>query len=79
MNWAQSAGEANDYVDNLPMQCLHPVGHWYEIPNMLRNGLLGRLIIDRPQLKYLMLHNIDTLGATVDPLMLGQHIHSAVV
>ena len=35
IHWAQSAGEASDYVDNLPMQCLHPVGHWYEIANLL--------------------------------------------
>lgn len=76
MNWAKSVGEANDYVDNLPMQCMHPVGHWYEIPNMLRNGLLGSMLIERPQLKYLLLHNIDTLGCTIDPHMLGQHIHS---
>jgi len=52
------------------------VGHWYEIPNLLRNGLLWKMIQERPQLKYLMLHNIDTLGATLDPRMLGQHIAS---
>ena len=23
------------------MQCLHPVGHWYEVPNLLRNGTLA--------------------------------------
>ena len=76
MNWARSAGEASDYTDNLPSQCLHPVGHWYEIPNMLRNGTLLQLLTDRPQLKYLMLHNIDTLGANVDAGCLGLHIQS---
>ena len=76
MSWARSAGEACDYTDNLPMQCMHPVGHWYEVPNLLRNGLLLKMIHERPQLKYLMLHNIDTLGATLDPRMLGQHIAS---
>jgi hypothetical protein len=76
MNWARSAGEASDYTDNLPSQCLHPVGHWYEIPNMLRNGTLLQLLNDRPQLKYLMLHNIDTLGANVDAGCLGLHIQS---
>ncbi len=25
MGWAKSAGEANDYTDNLPMQCMHPL------------------------------------------------------
>ena len=76
IGWAQSAGEGSDYTDNLPMQCMHPVGHWYELPNMLRNGVLAELLAQRPQLKYLMMHNIDTLGADVDPLLLGCHIHS---
>jgi hypothetical protein len=76
INWASSAGEAGDYTDNLPLQCLHPVGHWYEVPNLLRNGVLARLLAERPQLKYLLLHNIDTLGADVDPALLGQHIRS---
>ncbi len=74
IGWARQMGEAGDYTDNLPSQCLHPVGHWYEIPNLLRNGVLARLLNDRPQLKYLLLHNIDTVGTTVDPLLLGQHI-----
>lgn len=76
MNWARTAGEAADYTDNIPYQCLHPVGHWYEIPNMLRNGTLLTMLNDRPQLRYLMLHNIDTLGASVDPSCLGLHIES---
>ena len=75
-NWALAAGEASDYTDNLPLQCLHPVGHWYEIPNLLRNGTLLQMLTDRPQLKYLMLHNIDTLGANVDAGYLGLHIQS---
>ena len=74
IQWAQSAGEGSDYTDNVPSQCIHPVGHWYEVPNMLRNGLLKRLIDDQGDLQYLMLHNIDTLGANVDPGLLGMHI-----
>ena len=76
IQWARSAGEGSDYTDNLPLQCLHPVGHWYEVPNMLRNGTLSRLLEQRPQLKHLLLHNIDTLGADVDPCALGWHLHS---
>jgi UTP--glucose-1-phosphate uridylyltransferase len=76
INWARSAGEASDYMDNLPLQCLHPVGHWYEVPNLLRNGVLARLLTERSQLKYLLLHNIDTLGADVDPALLSSHILS---
>jgi hypothetical protein len=72
--WAQHMGEGSSYTDNLPMQCLHPVGHWYEVPNMLRNGTLQRLFQDGPRLKYLMVHNIDTTGADVDPGLLGYHI-----
>jgi hypothetical protein len=76
MGWAQGAGEGSDYTDNAPSQCLHPVGHWYEVPNLLKNGLLARLLAERPSLKYLMVHNIDTLGADVDPAVLGVHIAS---
>lgn len=76
IGWAQQAGEGSDYTDNVPLQCLHPVGHWYEVPNLLRNGVLARLLAERPQLRYLMIHNVDTLGADVDPVVLGQHIQS---
>jgi hypothetical protein len=74
MNWAQQAGEAADYTDNLPAQCLHPVGHWFEIPNLLRNGTLAELLAARPQLQHLLMHNIDTLGADADPAMFGRHL-----
>lgn len=76
IQWARSAGEAGDYTDNLPLQCLHPVGHWYEIPNLLRNGVLARLLAERPQLQHLVLHNIDTVGVNVDATLLGAHIQS---
>jgi hypothetical protein len=76
INWAQTAGEATDYTDNLPLQCLHPVGHWSELPNLFRNGVLAQLLEERPQLKYLLVHNIDTLGADVDPVLLGRHIET---
>ncbi|HVV72085.1 MAG TPA: UTP--glucose-1-phosphate uridylyltransferase [Verrucomicrobiae bacterium] len=76
LNWARQAGETNDYTDNLPLQCLHPVGHWYEVPNLLRNGVLARLLHERPQLKYLLLHNVDTLGADADAALFGLHIRS---
>ena len=74
IGWARAAGEAGDYTDNIPGQCLHPVGHWFEIPNLLRNGTLARLLEQRPQLKQLLLHNVDTVGADVDPAILGLHM-----
>jgi galactokinase/mevalonate kinase-like predicted kinase len=76
IGWAKQMGEGRDYRDNTPLQCLHPVGHWYEVPNMLCNGVLRDLLKSQPQLNYLMLHNVDTLGANVDPGMLGLHIES---
>ncbi len=74
--WAVKMGEAADYRDNVPLQCLHPVGHWFEIPNMLKNGVLARLLSTNPRLKILMVHNIDTVGTDVSPLFLGAHIAS---
>ena len=74
IGWAERTGEASDYTDNIPEQCMHPVGHWYELPNMLRNGTLARLLETRPNLEYLLLHNVDTLGADMDPGVLGSHI-----
>lgn len=74
INWTKTAGEAEDYRDNLPSQCIHPVGHWYEIPNLFLNGTLKQLIEDNPHLKYVLVHNIDTLGANADPALLGYHI-----
>jgi len=74
IDWARHAGEGSDYIDNVPQQCLHPVGHWYEVPNLFRNGVLAKLLEERPGLRYLMLHNIDTLGADLDPALLGLHI-----
>jgi hypothetical protein len=74
IQWARATGEGSDYTDNLPMQCLHPVGHWYEVPNLLRNGGLRRMLSARPALRYLLLHNIDTLGADADAGLLGEFI-----
>ena len=76
LEWARTAGEGTDYGDNLPVQRLNPPGHWYEVSNLLRNGVLARLLRDHPQLRTLMLHNIDTLGADIDPAALGFHLAS---
>lgn len=72
--WARDAGEASDYRDNAPLQCLHPLGHWFEVPNLLRSGTLRALLDERPALDHLLLHNIDTLGADLDPALLGLHL-----
>jgi len=77
MGWAESNGEGSDYTDNSPKQCLSPIGHWYEIPNLILNGTLANMLRDRPQLKTLMLHNIDTIGADVDAGVLGKFLESS--
>ncbi len=74
INWAKEMGEGEDYRDNLASQCIHPVGHWFEVPNMILNGTLKNLLDQQPQLKHLLIHNIDTLGANADPLLFGFHI-----
>jgi hypothetical protein len=76
IGWARQSGEGEDYTDNAPAQCLHPVGHWYEVSNLLRNGVLLRLLEERPNLNHLLVHNIDSLGVDLDPALLGLHIHS---
>lgn len=74
ISWAKSNGEAENYTENTPNQCIHPVGHWFEIPNLLLNGTLQTLLERFPELKYLLVHNIDTLGANAEPAYLGKHI-----
>jgi hypothetical protein len=76
LGWVSATGEGNDYRDNVPLQCLHPVGHWYEVANLLLNGTLRTLLQQHPRVSYLLLHNIDTLGANLDASLLGQHIVS---
>ncbi|MCK5210538.1 MAG: UTP--glucose-1-phosphate uridylyltransferase, partial [Cyclobacteriaceae bacterium] len=74
--WAKNFSPGSDYTDNLPQQCVHPVGHWYEVPNMLLNGTLQMVLKSHAAVKYLMVHNIDTLGANADPSLLGLHIEN---
>jgi hypothetical protein len=76
IGWARQAGEGSNYTDNLPLQCLHPVGHWYEVPNLFRNGVLRSLLQAAPNLRYLLVHNVDTVGVDLDPGILGRHIES---
>jgi len=79
INWARSKGEGTDYGDNIAAQRFSPLGHWYEVSNLLRNGTLAQLLRDQPQLETIMLHNIDTLGADINPAALGYHLESGNV
>jgi UDP-N-acetylglucosamine pyrophosphorylase len=74
INWAREKGESNDYIENIAQQRLSPLGHWYEVSNMLRNGALTTLLKENPNVDHIMLHNIDTLGADVSPEAIGRHI-----
>lgn len=76
LDWALRVGPASDYRENAPAQCVYPLGHWYEVANLLLNGTLKALLERNPKLDYLLLHNIDTLGATLEPRWLGQHIET---
>ncbi len=79
IGWAKSKGEGSDYVDNIASQRFSPLGHWYEVSNMLRNGVLAQILEENPQLETIMLHNIDTLGADLNPAALGHHLDSGNV
>ena len=76
LDWARSQGEGSDYVDNVPIQRFTPPGHWYEVPNLFRNGVLARVLADHPRVETILLHNVDTLGADLDPQALGRHLTS---
>jgi hypothetical protein len=74
IEWARSRGEGDDYSENRPMLRFNPPGHWYEVPNLIKNGTLVWMLKDNPGLKYLLCHNIDTMGAHIDPALLGMHL-----
>jgi hypothetical protein len=67
LDWAREQGEGSDYTNNTAIQRFNPPGHFYELPNMLKNGVLRALLAEYPQLEWLMVHNVDTLGADLDP------------
>ncbi len=76
IGWAKDKGEGTDYIDNIAAQRFSPLGHWYEVSNLIRNGTLARLLKEQPQVQTIMLHNIDTLGADISAAALGHHLQS---
>jgi len=76
IRWTRQRGPGEDLDLGPARGRFHPPGHWYEIPNLIRNGTLGRMLEENPDLDYLLVHNADTLGARLDPLVLGVHIFS---
>ena len=44
IGWADDARARAATTSTIcPLQCLHPVGHWYEVPNLFKNGVLAAL------------------------------------
>lgn len=76
LEWARTKGEGADYVDNIAQQRFSPLGHWYELPNMIRNGVLSEILEKHPGVETIMMHNIDTLGADISPAALSYHLDS---
>ncbi len=76
IEWARAGGEGEDYTQNVPVQRFNPPGHFFEAPNMLRNGTLARMLTENPGLEHLMVHNSDTPGVFLSPIMIGMH-HSS--
>ncbi|MEO6807536.1 MAG: UTP--glucose-1-phosphate uridylyltransferase, partial [Isosphaeraceae bacterium] len=76
LSWAKEQGEGDDYTDNVPIQRFNPPGHFHEVPNLFKNGVLAGLLDQFPNLRWLMVHNIDTLGADLDPGVFGLAIEA---
>ena len=74
IEWTRERGEGEDYTGNVARQRFNPPGHWHEIPNLLKNGTLARMLEENPELDHLLAHNADTLGAVLDPVILGMHL-----
>jgi len=71
--------EAANYSSNTPQNLFNPPGHWYELPGLIRNGTLRRLLRKNPALRFIMAHNLDTIASTLDPDLLGLHLKSGSV
>ena len=75
--WARQAGEAASYTDNLPLQCLHPVGSLVRgAESAFATACSERCWRRGRNCATLMVHNVDTVGADLDPGILGRHIAS---
>ena len=72
--WAERAGGGSDYTDNVPLAVPAPGGPLVRGPQPVAQRHARRAAGRAAALKYLMLHNIDTLGADLDPALLGLHI-----
>ena len=72
--WAEEHEGPSPYQDNVVQQCLNPPGHWWELPSLIANGTLLRLLTDNPSVQTLFVRNLDTLGAVPDAASLAAHL-----
>jgi UDP-N-acetylglucosamine pyrophosphorylase len=75
IDWVKSRGEGRDYSENKYITDLIPRDIGMKIPNLIKNGCLASMLKDNPNLKYLFCHNIDTMGAYIEPVLLGMHVN----
>lgn len=79
IKWSRANGEGEDYNENDPSQRFHPPGHWHEIPHLISNGTLARMLRDNPSLRYLFTHNLDTVGTTIEEAVFGLFVASGTM
>lgn len=75
ISWASSKGEAGLFVPagvNKSNQ-FNPPGHFYWLWDTILSGALGQMLNRHPNMKYLFIHNVDNLLATIDEETLGLH------
>lgn len=60
------------FIDDEGRPSYHAPGHGDFFPSIRRSGVLSRLI--EQGTKYLLFSNVDNLGATVDPMIIGSHV-----
>jgi predicted NBD/HSP70 family sugar kinase/FMN phosphatase YigB (HAD superfamily)/glucose-6-phosphate isomerase/ssRNA-specific RNase YbeY (16S rRNA maturation enzyme) len=78
IRWSKSKDEGGIFVPagiNKNIQ-FNPPGHFYWLWDIILNGSLGKVLEKQPNLKYLFVHNIDNLLATLDEETLGLHIQN---
>ena len=74
--WAEAPAAAPTIPTTCPCSACTRWDTGSRSPTCCATARSGGMLAERPQLKYLLLHNIDTLGADLDPGLLGLHIAS---
>ncbi|MBI1976047.1 MAG: hypothetical protein HYS56_00890 [Candidatus Omnitrophica bacterium] len=67
------------YRHNTPPQRLVPPGHLYEIPSMMVNGALARMLLENPRMKEVFVKGVDVIGAVPTDELIQEHRQSGRV